>query len=171
MTIRKRGVLTFVDTVNEKAGKYTSLILPIMVSIIVLEVVARYIFNSPTSWVHELSGLIHLILIFVGGAWVLLKGEHVVVDIVYARFPPKVQIIVRTATSVVFFFLFGALLWTSAQWTWIGIQYGEHSHSHWGPLLWPFRILIPTGCVMIMAQRVVIIIRNLTLILKGWESG
>ena len=66
--------LSFVDSTNEWVGRCTRWFIILIVPIIVLEVVLRYIFDSPTLWAHELSGYLFTIAAILGGGYVLLHG-------------------------------------------------------------------------------------------------
>ena len=53
------------------------------------EVVMRYIFNQPTIWVHESCFLLFGMQYLLAGAYTLLTGGHVRVDVMYIKLPPR----------------------------------------------------------------------------------
>ncbi len=74
-------------------------ILIIMMLCITYEVVMRYFFNAPTTWVTDFAGYMQYVLILLGGAWVLKIDGHPRIDIIVSRTSSKTNAIVRIATS------------------------------------------------------------------------
>lgn len=80
-----------IDEVAIFAGNLSALFILAMAFCTGYEVLARTLFNKPTSWTLELS--IHLTIgaTFLGAAYVAEKGRHIKVDIVTSRLCRKVQ--------------------------------------------------------------------------------
>ncbi len=76
------------------------LVLFLMLSVS-LEVVLRYFFNKPTSWVVELSEYILLFIPFLVGAWVLKQEGHVKMDLFLIRLNPKNRALIISITSFI----------------------------------------------------------------------
>lgn len=66
-----------------------------------LEVVLRYFFGRPTSWVVEIAGYILLYVPFLVAAWVLKRDGHVRMDLVLEQFSPMVKAVINVMTSFV----------------------------------------------------------------------
>ncbi|MFZ0450791.1 MAG: TRAP transporter small permease [Desulfatiglandaceae bacterium] len=64
-------------------------------------IATRYFFSYPLPWVTEIAEFSLLYLPFLLGAWVLKKDSHVKMDIIINLFPPKVQKVVNTITSII----------------------------------------------------------------------
>jgi TRAP-type mannitol/chloroaromatic compound transport system permease small subunit len=64
-------------------GNVLSLFFVFTVAISFYEVVMRYAFNSPTTWVHETASFIGGSLFVIGGAYALAINKHVRVVILY----------------------------------------------------------------------------------------
>ena len=102
-----------IERFNGRFGKVLALVTPVVILITVLEVVLRYAFNSPTNWVHEASTLLFGMQYILSGAYAHYHGQHVSVDILSYRWPPRVRAWVDVFTSVFFFMFVGALAYTS----------------------------------------------------------
>lgn len=61
------------------------------VLISVYEVVLRYLFNSPTIWVQELTILLSAICFVVSGLYSLERRDHIRITVLAERLPPRVQ--------------------------------------------------------------------------------
>ncbi len=72
---------------SERLGAATSWVFAVVVAITLYEVVARYLFNAPTSWAQELTVLLCSVAFAVGGAYVQARDEHIAVTVVTERLP------------------------------------------------------------------------------------
>ena len=74
------------------------------------EVIARFVFNSPTNWVHESMFLMFGMQYMLSGAYAYREDQHVRVDVIYAKFSPRGKAIADIITSVFFFIFIGTML-------------------------------------------------------------
>ncbi|MBN2539350.1 MAG: TRAP transporter small permease subunit [Deltaproteobacteria bacterium] len=156
-----RSLITVIDGVSEWTGKIVSFILLITVAATVIEVVARYIFNSPTVWSYEVEMFTCGALYVLVGAYCLRHRSHVNVDIVSQRFSPKTQKILNLV--VVFpliLILAGALTYMGVEYAWTSIQMGERSYTSWSPILWPVKITLPIGSALLIFQAIADFLRE-----------
>ena len=68
--------------------------------ILTYEVFVRYVLNSPTVWVQEVSIYLFMWSMLVGAAYTLMKGKHVRIDLLFDRMPHKTQLILDAVTGV-----------------------------------------------------------------------
>lgn len=71
------GTLTWLDRLVARGGQVVSLLYLFSGAIIVLEIVARYVFNAPTFWVHETTTFVCAISFAYGGAYCLARNKHI----------------------------------------------------------------------------------------------
>jgi TRAP-type mannitol/chloroaromatic compound transport system permease small subunit len=94
--------------VIEKISIYTSIftafILSLLVSLIVYDATARYLFSSGSTALQELEWHFFDVVILLSIAYALKHNAHVRVDIFYDKFSPKVQTFVNII-SIIFFIL------------------------------------------------------------------
>ena len=57
-----------IDRLSEWSGRLLTLLMPVMVLIIAIEVVARYMFSAPTVWAYDSALLIYAWVGMAGGA-------------------------------------------------------------------------------------------------------
>ena len=107
-----RKVLRIIDAINETVGSLASWLIIAMVIVILCEVIARYVFNSPTSWAFGSMRLIGGAIIVIGWAYAQLHNAHIRVDVFYTHFSARKKALVDILGSILFFFpLLGALTW------------------------------------------------------------
>jgi TRAP-type mannitol/chloroaromatic compound transport system permease small subunit len=107
-----RKVLRIIDSINEAIGSLSSWLIIAMVIVILFEVIARYVFNSPTTWAFGSMRLIGGAIIVLGWAYAQLHNSHIRVDVFYTHFSARQKALVDILGSILFFFpLLGALTW------------------------------------------------------------
>ncbi len=147
--------LRAVSVLNDRAGKVVSLlILPCMIAL-GWEVIARYLLRAPTMWAHETSEMIFGAFFVLGGGYVLVHDAHVSVDMLYNRFPLRIRAIVSLLTWALFFLFAGVLLWEGLKGAMISVRGMETSESVWHPPIWPVKLTIPIGALLLLLQGLV----------------
>jgi TRAP-type mannitol/chloroaromatic compound transport system permease small subunit len=160
-------VLGFIDNLNDWIGRVLSVTVLIMFVLVMLEVIRRYFFNSPTVWGNELTQLIFGTYVILSGGYILRFNGHVNVDIFYARFTPKTKAILDIITFVVFFLFCGMLLIYGGQLAWESLTTWEHTQSAWNPPVYPFKLMIPLGALLLLLQGTAKLIRDIFVLIPG----
>lgn len=73
----------------------TAILLAGMVVTVAIQIVARYFFHVATPWADELARMIMIWIALIGSAGMLIKGEHLCVDVFYRHFGVKTKKICR----------------------------------------------------------------------------
>ena len=141
-----------IDTLSTKVGQYVAWWAVIAVFIYYYEVFARFLFNSPTIWVHESAFLMFGMQYMLSGAFAYREDQHVRVDVIYAKFSTRGKAIADIITSVFFFIFVGTMFWTGARFAMDAVQVGEHSFTEWGIQYWPVKLAIPVGAALLLLQ-------------------
>lgn len=159
-------VLAFIDGLSNWSGKVVSMLIFPMIAILMYEVVSRYGFNAPTLWAHEITRYIYGAHFMLGGAYTLYLGQHVSVDIFYARWSPRVRAMVDLVTYLLFLLLGAVLLWYGSVITLRAFTLGETSstplHAPFGPL----KAIVPVAAFLILLQGIAGYIRNIITITR-----
>ncbi len=161
---------SLIDKVNLYVGRVVSFLIVPMVGILVFEVVMRYIFNKPTTWSHETVQYILGTLFILGGGYALLHKAHVNVDVLYTRFRPRVRAMVDVFTGLFFFLFTGVLLWKGSEMFWLSFLQRETSSTIFGPPIYPLKLMLALGALLIVLQGLVKFIKDLTYSIKGCEK-
>lgn len=125
------------------------------------EVVARYIFNSPTNWVHESMFLMFGMQYMLAGAYAYRDETHVRVDIIYSQLSARGRAICDIITSFFFFLFAGALLVTGWRFASDAIAVGERSFTEWGIQYWPVKLTMPIGAALLILQGLSRLLRDI----------
>jgi TRAP-type mannitol/chloroaromatic compound transport system permease small subunit len=155
-----------IDRFNAAIGKYVAWWAIIAVFVYYYEVMARYVFNSPTNWVHESMFLMFGMQYMLCGAYAYREDQHVRVDIVYANFSPRGKALADIVTSVFFFIFLITMLWTGARFALDAIQLGEHSFTEWGVQYWPIKLAIPVGAFLMTLQGISKLVKDIIIVTR-----
>lgn len=145
----------------------TLLLIPLMLSMLI-EVISRYVFDSPTLWAYETAYFMTGSFFLLGVAFTLQVGGHVKVDLMTDIFPDRINHIIY----IVGYTLSG----TFVAWTAIGLteSFMETLHSSettgesaWNPVLWPFRLVAAVGFGLFAAQIAVELLRHIIRLKNG----
>jgi TRAP-type mannitol/chloroaromatic compound transport system permease small subunit len=163
MHVRYTG---WIDTMNRLVGEYVSYWGVIAVFVYYYEVVARYVFNSPTNWVHESMFLMFGMQYMLSGAYGYRDDSHVRVDIFYARLSPRGRAACDVFTSIFFFVFTITMLVTGWRFAMDSIGFDEHSFTEWGVQYWPVKLMIPIGAALIILQGIARLAKDVALLVS-----
>lgn len=153
--------IRIVERMNTWIGKASCNLIFVFMLLMVYEVIARYFFESPTIWAHEVCGYIFAAYIALTGGWVLNGKGHVAVDIIYQYFPGKVKHTADIIVSVVALFMFIVLFWQGYKFAWHAFSTNQHSHTLFGPPLWPVKSMLPAGALLFILQIIADILKSI----------
>ena len=164
-----KAVLRAVDRLSEAIGLLVSVLMPAMVVVLAIEVVARYVFNSPTLWAYDTAIFMFGYTGLLGGAYALKRKEHINVDLFYARLSPRGKAVLDVITGLLFFFFMALVFiygWTTAI---EAIEGGEATATLWGPPIGHFKLMIPIGAALLFLQGLANWIRSFYLAVTNME--
>ncbi|MCF7935980.1 MAG: TRAP transporter small permease subunit [Synergistales bacterium] len=162
-----RGLFKWIDIINEKIGKIFSLLILAMIAMLCYEVIMRYMFDSPTIWVHEISAHIFGMYAVLGGGFVLLHRDHIKSDVLYAQFSPRVQAIFDVITFPFFFILMGIIFVEGFKMAATSISVGETTVSFLRSPVYPVKTCIPIAAFLMIMQGIPQFGRSLKRALHG----
>lgn len=144
--------LDWIDSVNGFVGEFVCYWSIIAVFVYYYEVIARYIFNSPTNWAHEGMFLMFGMQYMLAAGYTERERGHVYVDIVHKLFPDRIKALVDIFTSSLFFLFTVGILVTGWIFLRDALRVWEVSFTEWGIQYWPVKITIPLGALLITLQ-------------------
>lgn len=134
--------------------------------ILLMEVVLRYVFNSPTIWAHETTTFLSGIVFVYGGLYCAARNSHIRVVLIYDRLSPRwrramdVAISVASAIASLFFVYAAWLMVERAIFAPTGGIRFERSGSAWDPPTPALLKLFLLGVLTLLAVQYLIIALN-----------
>jgi TRAP-type mannitol/chloroaromatic compound transport system permease small subunit len=164
-----RGLIKVIEKISTVCGAIAAPLPLIAGFIICYEIVMRQLFNRPTLWVSETTAMLCGICYLLGGALNIKNDGHVRVDIVYSRFSKRGRAILDCFNFC--FFSVYILVMLKLIWPYMiqSIQLNEHSYTAWNPAVWPMKVILFIGFVLVMLQSVAKFLRDIVMALKGRE--
>ena len=108
-----------------------------------------------------------------GAAYTLREQGHIRIDLVYARFSPRLRALID---SIGYAVLFLPVAW----WLSLGLwRYGygaflsgeTSGESAWNPVIWPFRLVFFLGFFLLALQATAELIKALRILLGGAKAA
>jgi TRAP-type mannitol/chloroaromatic compound transport system permease small subunit len=168
------GLLRLVRTIDwftDATGIWIATLSLPLVGAVIWEVAARYAFGAPTIWSFDVTYMLYATLFMLGSAYALHKGAHIRTDFFYERWSVRTRGLIDAVAYVVFFFpAFIILLvvsWDEALYSWTINETSEQ--TPWRPILWPFKLIVPLACLLLLVQGVSETIKSLWAARTGIE--
>lgn len=161
--------LAWIDTLSDRIGHLVAFLIPLLAGVEVYEVVARYVFNAPTIWACELSSMLFGVFVLLGGAHALRRNGHVNMDIIYSRLTLRGKAWLDILTFPLFLAFIGVLIWKGWESAWRSILLLERDSTQWAPPLYPFKLMLPFGCLLLLLQGLAKLIRDIATLIGKEE--
>lgn len=162
-------ITDLIDALSGWVGHFVCYWSTIAVFVYYYEVLARYVFNSPTNWAHESMFLMFGMQYLLAGAYTLREDGHVRVDIIYLLLSDRAKAVIDILSSAFFFLFSGTLLWTGWNFMMDSIEVWEVSFTEWQIQYWPVKSTMALGAFLILLQGLAKLIKDI-LILTRKES-
>jgi len=145
-----------IDKFTDTTGTWIAWLNVPLVLAVTWEVGARYLFNAPTIWSFDVTYMLYGTIFMLGAAYALHKGAHIRTDFFFERWSLRTKGIIDSTAYVVFFFpAIITLMVVSWHEGWYAFQIGETSEqTPWRPILWPFKLVVPLTCLLLLIQGV-----------------
>jgi TRAP-type mannitol/chloroaromatic compound transport system permease small subunit len=153
-----------IDTINGWTGEFVAFWSIIAVFVYYYEVIARYVFNSPTNWAHKAMFLMFGMQYLIAGAYALREDAHVRVDVIFLLLPDRVKVVTDLVTSVFFFAFAVTLMVTGFIFMSDAIDVFEVSFTEWAIQYWPVKITIVLGALLLLFQGISKLIKDIALL-------
>lgn len=170
MTPWQRPITRWIDLINDWAGKILCLLMVPLIGVIVIEVFSRNAFGimasngwddaaralglGPTMFAYDISRMISGVLFMGAAGYGLMRGVHIRADFLYRNWSDKTQATVDAMLYMAFF------IPSMIFFTIIAVQFWEVAYktsetafdSTWQPVLWPARLAMPVGGLLLLLQ-------------------
>jgi len=151
-----------IDALNETVGKLTYWLILVAVLISTGNAIVRYSLNtSSNAWLEIQWYLFSFVFLFCAG-YTLLHNQHVRIDIVTGGFSPRVKAWIDILGTVFFLLPMAiVILWLS--WPVFVDAWRSHevSTNAGGLLIWPGRLMVPVGFLLLVFQGVSELIKRI----------
>jgi TRAP-type mannitol/chloroaromatic compound transport system permease small subunit len=151
-----------IDDINEHVGKASTWLVLLVVVISAGNAVMRYTIGWSSNGLLEIQWYLFSAIFLLGAGYVLLKNEHIRIDVVVGRFSPRTQNWIDVFGFIVFLLpvvlIILYLSWPVFMNAW---DTNEGSPNPGGLVRWPVRLLMPIGFLLLTLQGVSELIKRI----------
>lgn len=142
-----------IDTLNELIGQAVGWALLVAVLICSGNALVRYGFNNSSNGWLEIQWYLFAAVFLLGAPYTLRRNEHVRIDVITGRFSQRTQVWIDLFGFLLFLLPVTALiLYLGVPYAWHSIQNQEMSSNAGGLIVWPAKLLIPVGFLLLLLQ-------------------
>lgn len=149
---KKFFLFRWIDSASDAGGVIASICLICVTLIVVLEVVMRYVFNSPTVWVGEMSIYLCMAIGFLSLAFGLKNNSHFSITLFTDRLTKKNRLRLKIFTDFIgapYSFVF---IYKGIQLTWFAYEMEDVSSGMMQAPLWIPWSFVPIGGLLLTLQ-------------------
>jgi TRAP-type mannitol/chloroaromatic compound transport system permease small subunit len=170
-TPRLLTITAWIDRFTDATGLWVAWLNVPLVLAVSYEVVARYFFNAPTIWVFDVTYMLYGTIFMLGAAYALHKGAHIRTDFFFENWSTRTKGVIDSTAYLLFFFpsliVFLIVSWQEG---WYAFLINETSEqTPWRPILWPFKMVVPLTCLLLLIQGVSELVKSLHAATTGVE--
>ena len=144
-----------IDNINDWSGKIVGYFLYAGIVILLYEVVARYFFDSPTTWAQGMTERTFGTYFIISGAYCALHKAHIRVDIIYNKLSHGAQAILDIVDSGFLLLVASVMLVWGLKFAWPAVINLENSLPPFEVPIYPLKLMIPLAALLLLLQGLV----------------
>ena len=126
-------LVTPVDRIVSVVSRLTMFLTVIVVAITFYEVVMRYLFQSPTLWVNELTLWLGSVIFLMAGAYTMQRRAHIRITAVYDIVPRTVRLVFDIVAVLVVVAYAAMMIWAGFDVAFDTLMRWERFGTFWNP--------------------------------------
>jgi TRAP-type mannitol/chloroaromatic compound transport system permease small subunit len=150
-----------VDRVNYFVGRVAMYLFLAMAAVLLYATISRVVAKVPVNWAIEMSQFLLSAYYLLGGAYAVQLNGHVRMDLLYNNLSPRNRALTDAITILFVLFYLIVLLAGGISSTNYAIVYQQTNYSSWAPVLWPIKMVMTVGVLLMLLQLVATFIRDL----------
>ncbi len=156
-----------IDAINERIGKTAAWAIVVAILVSAINAMIRRVFGvSSNAWL-ELQWYLFGAVFMLCAAWCFKANEHIRIDIISSRWSKRARDRMEIFGHLFFLAPFLAvMIWTSWPFVVNSVRSGEISTNAGGLIIWPSKILILAGFILLALQGVSELIKRVA-IMRG----
>jgi len=152
--------VTLVEALNYRVGRVAMYLIFLMIGILLWSSVSKTFF-LPSLWTLEMAQFALVAYYILGGPYSLQMGSNVRMDLLYERWSPRTKAAVDAVTVLFLIGFLAVFLYGGIDSVSYSLQYDERSPTAWRPYLWPIKLIICIGAVLMLLQAVAELLRDI----------
>lgn len=152
--------------ISTVVGKFAMCLVFAMMGILLFSSISRTVFDTPHIWAVEMAQFTMAAYYMLGGAFSMLMGAHVRMDVFYGKWSIKKRAWFDVFTILCMITYLVVLLAGGISSTAYSLEYNQHNYSAWAPPVAPIKIIMVIGITLMLLQSIATFFKNIATI-KG----
>lgn len=162
-----RLYVKYVEAVNYRIGRIAMYGIFVMAAILLWSSISKTFF-LPSLWTLEVAQFAMVAYYILGGPYSIQLNANVRMDLLYANWSVKKKAWFDCFTVLMLLFYLGVMLYGAIDSTTYAFKYGERNPTAWRPVLWPIKITMCLGFLLMLLQALAELLKDIAKI-KDWE--
>lgn len=155
------GFVRAVDRFNAAVGRVVMWLVVVLLGILLFAAASKASVHLSPIWTVEMAQFTLTAYYMLGGAYSMQNGAHVRMDLLYSSWGPRTRAAVDCVTILGLLLYLGVLLFGAFESTWYSYATGQRRPSAWQPYLWPIRLIMVIGILMMLLQAIATFFKDL----------
>jgi TRAP-type C4-dicarboxylate transport system permease small subunit len=160
-----KKIFTYVTALNRLAAFAAGIGVLTMMVLVTVDVVGRKWFNTPLIFATEVTGYLMVFVTFLAVSYALAEGSHIRIEFIIELVNPRGRTILMLIATILGIIYTSVLLYSTSQVAWESYELKYFSEASTRLPLFPFQIVMPIGCLLLLFQLIVEMVKNLQLLL------
>ena len=144
---------TIIDAINNTVGKNVSWLILVAVLISAGNATVRKAFDISSNMWLELQWYLYGAVFMLAAAYTLLKNEHIRIDVVSNMLTKQTRDRIDLFCHIFFLMPFVLLMvWLCVPWFFLSYRTGEISANAGGLVIWPAKMMVLIGFILLVGQ-------------------
>jgi TRAP-type C4-dicarboxylate transport system permease small subunit len=144
----------------------SAIIVVAMMFLTAVDVVLRYVFNSPIQDSFQLSQFMMVGIVFLGISYMQSIRGHVTVEFLASALSPKAKDIITIFGLIIGLFIYAIVTWKSGIYAWSSWKINEYTMGIIHYPLWPAKLAVPLGTGTLCLRLIIDIIHDIIKLLS-----
>ena len=151
-----------IDWLNERVGKASFWLVPIMTLISAANASYRFVFNDSSNGLLEIQWYLFAAVFLLCSPYTLQKNEHVRIDVLSGKLSPRGLAVIDIIGTLFFLLpMVVVVLWLSLPLIAESYKIQEMSANAGGLIRWPVKVLLPIGFTLLALQGISELIKRI----------
>lgn len=147
-----QGFVAIIEKINLVMGRLVAPLTLLITFFVLWEILARYLFNAPTTWSNEVNQYLLCALVMIGGGYTLKNRAHTRVDIIYLKMGRAKKEWVEIISGLMVLLFCCPMIYFGTVIAYEAYVQGETSVSAAQLVLWPSQAMVPLGAFLLALQ-------------------
>ena len=142
-----------VEAINLRIGRAVMYGIFVMIGILLWSSISKTFF-LPSLWTLEMAQFAMVTYYILGGPYAMQMGSNVRMDLFYGSWSARTKAWVDAFTVLFLIYFLAVLVYGAIDSTTYALSYNERSPTAWRPYLWPIKLIMCAGIILMLLQAI-----------------